>query len=108
MTKEVTLPVLGMTCANCVSTVQRNLKKVPGVQEAVVNLATEKATVIFDPQVAGEQALIDKIRHVGYDVPVATVALPLQRVPQGEGAEALLGALRAVDGVLAAALAGQA
>ena len=107
MTKEVTLPVLGMTCANCVTTVQRNLKKVPGVQDAVVNLATEKATVTFDPSVTGEQAMIDKIRHVGYDVPVATVSLPLERAPQGAAAEEFLGVLRKVEGVLGADLAGE-
>lgn len=102
--KQVTLPVLGMTCANCVNTVQRNLKRVPGVVDVVVNLATEKATVDYDPQVSGEQAFIDKIRAVGYDVPVAAVELPLGRVPDGDAAQAFRAALEAVDGVLGAEL----
>jgi Cu+-exporting ATPase len=40
-TKHTTLPVTGMTCANCSLTVERNLKRMDGVQEATVNLATE-------------------------------------------------------------------
>ena len=52
-TKQLTLPVTGMTCANCVATVERNLKKVDGVQMAVVNLSSERATVEFDPAKLG-------------------------------------------------------
>jgi Cu+-exporting ATPase len=43
--REVTFGVTGMTCASCVGRVERALRKVPGVLEASVNLATEKATV---------------------------------------------------------------
>ena len=42
---EFTLPIDGMTCASCVARVEKALKKVPGVTEAEVNLATELATV---------------------------------------------------------------
>jgi len=48
-TTTVTLGVTGMTCASCVRRVEKALASVPGVQGASVNLATEKATVIFDP-----------------------------------------------------------
>ncbi|MBI2034270.1 MAG: cation transporter, partial [Candidatus Levybacteria bacterium] len=41
-------PIKGMHCASCVKVTERALKKVPGVKEAVVNLATEKATVTYD------------------------------------------------------------
>ena len=44
----VELPVEGMTCASCVGRVERALKKVPGVRDAVVNLATEKASLSLD------------------------------------------------------------
>ncbi len=44
-TKTITLPVTGMTCASCVGRVEKNLKKVGGVSETSVNLATEAATV---------------------------------------------------------------
>ena len=52
-TKQLTLPITGMTCANCVATGERGLKKQSGVQTAVVNLASERATVTFDPASVG-------------------------------------------------------
>jgi len=48
---ELTLPVLGMTCASCVNRIERYLKRADGVAAAHVNLATERATVQFDPAV---------------------------------------------------------
>jgi Au+-exporting ATPase len=58
------LAVEGMTCASCVGRVERALKKVPGVSEASVNLATERATV---RGVAPSDALIQAIAKAGYD-----------------------------------------
>ena len=46
---EVTFPVTGMTCASCVRRIEKALGRVDGVAEANVNLATEKAHVVFDP-----------------------------------------------------------
>ena len=55
--RETTFGVAGMTCASCVGRVERALKKVPGVLEASVNLANEKATVEY---LAGEVELRDR------------------------------------------------
>ncbi len=74
---QVTMPVIGMTCANCVAAVERNTKKVEGVSEAVVNFGTEKVTVTYDPAQATPQAVIDRIAKAGYEVPVATLELPI-------------------------------
>ena len=60
------LDVHGMTCASCVSRVERKLKKVPGVVDAQVNLATERATVRFDPESTTVNALVDAVVHAGY------------------------------------------
>jgi Au+-exporting ATPase len=60
----VELAVEGMTCASCVGRVERALKAVPGVSEAVVNLATERATV---RGVASAQILVAAIEKVGYE-----------------------------------------
>jgi len=60
---QITLPITGMTCANCVATVERNLKKEKGVQSASVNLASERATVEFDPAVTGLDTLIARVRR---------------------------------------------
>ena len=65
---EIVLPVEGMTCASCVNRIERFLRKTPGVEEAAVNLATEQATVRFDPAVAGRPELVGAIEAAGYDV----------------------------------------
>ena len=62
-TEQMTFPVTGMTCANCVATIERNLKRLPGVQSAQVNLASERATVAFDPSLTGQDAIVGRIRH---------------------------------------------
>ena len=67
-TDTMTLSIGGMTCASCVAHVQKALSKVPGVTEANVNLATEKATVTF---VSGVAALPDfkaAVTDAGYEV----------------------------------------
>jgi Cu+-exporting ATPase len=65
---EMVLSVEGMTCASCVNRIERFLRKTPGVEEAAVNLATEKATVRFDPTLAGRSELVGAIESAGYDV----------------------------------------
>jgi P-type Cu+ transporter len=65
--QTLAIGVGGMTCASCVARVERALKKVPGVESAAVNLATEKATVSFDPHSARVEALLGAIEHAGYE-----------------------------------------
>jgi Cu+-exporting ATPase len=63
------LAITGMTCANCASTIERALqRKVPGVQSATVNLATERASVEYDPRLAGHADLVAAIERAGYGV----------------------------------------
>ena len=101
-TKQYTLPVTGMTCANCVATVERNLKKVDGVKQAVVNLSSERATVEFDPNQAGLNDLIGRIRRAGYDVAMGEADLVIHRMSDGNDARRLEKALSQLDGVLQA------
>ena len=61
------LGVSGMTCASCVSRVERALKKVPGVSDAVVNLATESARVTFAPSEQAEAQIRRAVRNAGYE-----------------------------------------
>src|SRR5688572_7213587 len=64
---SVDMPVTGMTCAACANRIERTLNKQPGVKEASVNFATERATVKFDPSVTSSDALVETIRSAGYD-----------------------------------------
>lgn len=74
---QITMPVIGMTCANCVAAVERNTKKVDGVRDVVVNFGTEKVTVTYDPATATPEAMIDRIEKAGYQVPTATIELAI-------------------------------
>ncbi len=74
---QITLPVIGMTCANCVTTVERSAKKVEGVTDAVVNFGSEKLTVTYDPTLATPQAMIEQVEKAGYHIPMATMELPI-------------------------------
>ncbi|MEO7021631.1 MAG: heavy metal translocating P-type ATPase [Ktedonobacteraceae bacterium] len=56
----------GMTCASCAMRIEKGLKKVPGVQEANVNLASEQATVIYDPRQTTVEKMMQKVDAVGY------------------------------------------
>ncbi len=75
--KQITMPVLGMTCANCVAAVERNSKKVVGVTDAVVNFGTEKVTITYAPTQATLAEIIERIERAGYHVPVASMELPI-------------------------------
>ena len=65
----------GMTCASCVSRVERALQRVPGVQEATVNLATESARVVFAPSDEAEARIRRAVREAGYEPRAAEAAL---------------------------------
>jgi P-type Cu+ transporter len=103
--KQVTLPVLGMTCANCVAAVERNAKKVEGVTGAVVNFASEKVTVSYDESSnEGElvTAVIDRVQKAGYSIPTAELSLPILGMTCANCVANVERSLNKVDGVLEA------
>src|SRR5689334_7058419 len=61
-----TLDIEGMTCASCVGRVQKALSRVDGVAEASVNLATETATVSYDPGLITLDELTAAVEKAGY------------------------------------------
>jgi Cu+-exporting ATPase len=66
--KETNFQITGMTCAACATRIEKGLKKMEGVKEANVNLALEKSTIKYDPEVVSEQDFQKKIQSLGYDV----------------------------------------
>ena len=101
-TKQVSLPVTGMTCANCSLTIERNLKRLDGVASAAVNLATEKAAVIYDPAVVHEGDFLALIRDIGYDVATAKAELPVTGMTCANCALTIERTLKRMDGVVSA------
>jgi Cu+-exporting ATPase len=79
---ELTLPVIGMTCASCVNRIERYLTRADGVADANVNLATERATVRFDPELIDRAGIVEAIHAAGYEV--APDALTSHSVDEAE------------------------
>src|SRR5437868_15017601 len=63
---QTVLALEGMTCASCAMRIEKGLKKVKGVIDANVNLATEKAAVIYDPMQTNLEQIVQKVETVGY------------------------------------------
>ena len=60
------LAVEGMTCAACAMRIEKGLKKLPGVTESQVNLATERATIHYQPALVGLEGILAKVEALGY------------------------------------------
>ncbi len=102
--KQVELPITGMTCANCVNVVEKGLRKLEGVAEVNVNLALERAHVIYDPQKVRTEDLVRQVQRVGYDVPKATVELAVTGMTCANCAQTIERGLKKLDGVLEASV----
>src|SRR6266852_7242360 len=63
---RATLALEGMTCASCAMRIDKGVKKVPGVKDASVNLASEQASVTYDPAQNTVEQLVQKVVAVGY------------------------------------------
>ena len=72
--ERLDLPVSGMTCAACARTIERTLSGTPGVERAKVNLATNTATVEYDPARVKPGDFIGAIQELGYGVPQSEAA----------------------------------
>jgi len=75
--QTITLPVGGMTCANCAMNIERGLKKLVGVHSINVNFAAEQAVVVFDPKHLHAKDVVDKIKNSGYSVATVKTELPV-------------------------------
>src|SRR5688572_6481853 len=68
--QRIEIPVQGMDCAGCCNTVQKALTALPGVQQADVLLAAEKAIVLYDVAQVNVPSLHRAVEEAGYTVPV--------------------------------------
>src|SRR5260370_38809503 len=83
------LDLEGMTCASCAMRIEKGLKKVPGVKDASVNLATEQATVMYDPTETNLEQMVQKVEVFGYQArpQVVSSQLPVQGTVSSIAAE---------------------
>ncbi len=94
----------GMTCAACVGRVERGLKKLNGVESATVNLATERATVVYDSKAISPTAILENIHEVGYEPRVANLELGVTGMTCAACVTRVEKALTKVPGVLSASV----
>jgi Cu+-exporting ATPase len=66
--KTTKLAIAGMTCASCVSTIEKSVSSLGGVENIVVNLITEEANVRYDPKQTDISSIIKKVESTGYHV----------------------------------------
>ncbi len=98
---ELSLPISGMTCASCVSHVENALKELPGTSNVVVNLATNKANLSYDPQRVKLDDMRRAVEDVGYAVPTAELTLDVRGMTCASCVSHVEGALNELDGVTA-------
>ena len=75
--QKITLPVAGMHCANCAMSIERGVKKLDGVKDAIVNFASEQAVISFDPEILTLKDLVDQIHSSGFTVAVTKIELSI-------------------------------
>jgi Cu+-exporting ATPase len=64
---KVTLNITGMTCAACAARLAKGLSRMPGMRQANVNLAAEKATLVYDSGELNLEQILNKIKDIGYE-----------------------------------------
>jgi len=75
--ETITIPVAGMTCANCAMNIERSVKKLDGVDTANVNFAAEQATFSFDALAVQPAEIVDRIHQSGFTVSTARAEFPV-------------------------------
>jgi P-type Cu+ transporter len=99
--RRLEIPVTGMTCAACAARVQKGLSRAPGVRDAAVNFATERATVEYDPSSA-TASLVEAVESSGYGARIEEVTLQVAGLEWAVSGEPVERELRALAGVLSA------
>jgi Cu+-exporting ATPase len=99
--RQISLPISGLSCANCVNEIERDLKKLRGISHVSINPVTEELTIVFDDSEVREDAIVKAIRDAGYDVALSRLDLPITGMTCANCARAIERALkRKVPGVV--------
>ncbi len=99
---QMSISVEGMSCAGCVSRVEKALATVEGVSNAEVNLATKRANITYDATATGPTALVDAIKDIGFSVPTESLDLSIDGMSCAGCVSRAEKAALALDGVITA------
>ncbi len=102
VTQKINLPVRGMSCASCVTRIEKGLSELPGISEARVNFATQKATIVYNPSQAEPGDMIRKVSELGYGTNTKIAVLPVQGMTCASCVNRVQTALNRLPGVIEA------
>ncbi|MCF6354422.1 MAG: heavy metal translocating P-type ATPase [Candidatus Polarisedimenticolaceae bacterium] len=102
--KPLVLPINGMSCAACSTRLERVMSRLPGVQQAAVNLASESIALYFDAAKLTVEALITAISKAGFSVPLETLQLAISGMSCAACSARLERVLSRTDGVVSASV----
>ena len=107
-TRQFIVPVIGMTCLGCAGSVEVSSKQASAVEDATVNLASERLTLTIDSTQEQANEVLAEVRHLvkraGYKIPTLTLTLPIIGMSCTACVNAVEQALREVDGVVYASV----
>ncbi len=100
--RHIELPVEGMTCGACATRLEKALKRAPGIIDAAVNFALERAAVSFDPAQTNVGRIAEVIRNAGFGVGQESYSFPIEGMTCSACAARIEKALKRVPGVIEA------
>jgi len=100
--KKATIPITGMTCTTCAATIEKGLAETPGVEQARVNFASERASVEYDPEKVNLSGLKDTISQLGYGTATRKSMFPVGGMTCASCVARVEQALNSVPGVVSA------
>ncbi len=100
--KQLTMDIKGMTCAACANRIEKGLKRMDGVVQAQVNLARERASVVYDKDRVSPEMVAAKVRDLGYEVVTEKVELAIRGMTCAACAGRIEKGLSRLEGVLRA------
>jgi len=98
--KKANIPITGMTCATCAATIQKGLSKLHGVERAEVNLASEKASIEYDPTQVPLSKIKNTISQLGYGAATSKSIFPVSGMTCASCVGRVEQALSGVPGVI--------
>jgi len=98
--KKAQIPITGMTCATCAATIQKGLSRLHGVERAEVNLASEKASIEYDPARVPLSRIKNTISQLGYGAATGKSIFPISGMTCASCVSRVEQALSGVPGVI--------
>jgi len=96
------MPVTGLSCCNCALAIESRVSKLSGIADAHVDFASEKLTVVFNPDELGVKEIIASVKQVGYGVAIGKTELPITGMQDQTDVILLEKILNQINGVLTA------